>query len=91
MTTDNTTPPTPAPHDNEIVIKDWYAHEHGKSVFVMFDKRGTTHWCYSGNELRRIYLLDPSKWISEPLELPIPDYLDRKLTAMYNDEDNWFA
>jgi hypothetical protein len=69
----------------EIVIKDWYKHEQSPSVFVMFDKNFQAHWCYSGNELRRVYLLDPSNWISEPLELPIPAHLDKKLTQMYDD------
>jgi len=32
-------------------------------------------WCPSGNELRRIYLLDPEGFASGPLELPIPDEL----------------
>lgn len=70
----------------EIEIKEWYAHEKSPSVFVMFDKNYKAHWCYSGNELRRVYLLDPSQWISEPLELPIPEHLDKKLTSYY---DNW--
>jgi hypothetical protein len=69
-------------------IKDFYNHESSPSVFVMFDNKYQAHWCYSGNELRRIYLEDPSMWLNGPLELPITKELDEKLTAMY---DNYYA
>ncbi len=70
--------------NSEIEIKDSYKHEHSPSVFVMFDKEFTVHWCYSGNELRRLYLENPDDFVSEPLELPIPDHLDKKLTDLYD-------
>ena len=63
-------------------IKKVYKHARSPSVFIMFDKNFQAHWCYSGNELRRIYLEEPSNWISGPLELPITDDLDKKLTSM---------
>lgn len=69
-----------------IEIKTNYPHDHNPSIFIMFDKKYQVHWCYSGNELARIYLEDPSDWISEPLEVPIPEYLDKELTNLY---DNW--
>ena len=68
-----------------IEIKDWYEHEHSPSVFVMFTKKYEVVWCYSGNELRRVYLENPDEFISEPLELHIPDHLDKKLTNYYDD------
>lgn len=68
------------------MIKDIYEHEHSPSIFIMFDVKFQVHWCYSGNELRRIYLEDPSQWISGPIEVSITDDLDKKLTELY---DNW--
>jgi hypothetical protein len=67
--------------EDEIEIKSSYDHEHSPSVFVMFTKTYQVVWCYSGNELRRVYLERPEDFISEPLELPIPRHLDRRLTA----------
>lgn len=67
-----------------IEIKEWYEHKQSPSVFIMFDKNYQAHWCYSGNELRRIYLESPDDFISEPLELPIPDHLDKTLTDFYD-------
>lgn len=66
-----------------IEIKDVYTHEHSPSIFIMFDNVYHVYWCYSGNELRRIYLENPSNWISEPIEVPIPEYLDKELTSLY--------
>lgn len=65
-------------------IKDYYEHEHNPSVFIMFTREGECMWCYSGNELRRIYFEDPSNYISTPIEMSIPDDLDKKLTEMYD-------
>lgn len=59
----------------KIEIKDWYEHAHPQSVFVMFTKTLEVVWSLSGNELRRVYLLDPDAYSSGPLELPIPDEL----------------
>lgn len=67
-----------------VEIKDWYEHKHSPSIFVIFTKEYEAVWCYSGNELRRIYLESPDSFISEPLELPIPDYLDKRLTEHYD-------
>jgi len=64
-------------------IKEYYEHKYEPSVFVMFNKNYEVMWCYSGNELRRIYLENPADYISEPLELAIPGYLDEKLTDLY--------
>jgi hypothetical protein len=69
----------------EIDIKDWYRHEHSPSGFVMFTKTYAVVWSYSGNALQRVYLERPDDFISEPLELPIPDHLDKKLTEAYED------
>ena len=68
-----------------ITIKDWYEHEQMPSVFVMFTTEHQVVWCYSGNELRRIYLEAPDNFISGPIELPIPQDLDQKLTEHYDD------
>ena len=67
-------------------IKDWYEHEHDPSIFIMFAKDHQIHWAYSGNELRRVYLEHPENFISGPIEVPIPEYLDQKLT---HDLDNF--
>jgi hypothetical protein len=50
----------------------------------MFTKDFKLVWCYSGNELRRVYLEHPADFISGPLELPIPEALDQQLTEMYD-------
>ena len=71
---------------DKIEIKEWYEHQSSPSIFIMFDKDYRVHWCYSGNELRRIYLESPEEWISEPLEVPIPKHLDKTLTDLY---ENW--
>lgn len=54
-------------------IKEWYEHSHPQSIFVMFTKSLEVVWSPSGNELRRVDLLDPEAYASGPLELPIPD------------------
>ena len=67
----------------KLSIKDWYEHRHSPSVFIMFRKSYEVVWSYSGNELRRVYLLQPEEFISEPIEVPIPKYLDKVLTDLY--------
>ena len=68
-----------------IKLKKFYEHEHSPSVFIMFKKNYEVVWSYSGNELRRVHLENPSSFISEPLEVPIPKHLDEKLNASYED------
>ena len=75
-------PPSAIPEMPEI--RDWYEHQHSPSVFVMFTKNYEAVWSYSGNNLRSFYLRSPEDYISEPLELPIPEYLDRILTDYYD-------
>ena len=65
-------------------IKELYEHEYSPSVFIMFTKNYECTWCYSGNELRRIYLENPTDYISDPIEVAIPDDLDKKLTELYD-------
>ncbi len=65
-----------------IEIKNNYEHIANPSVFVMFNKRYEVVWCYSGNELARIYRDNPEEFISGPLELPITPELDQELTRM---------
>lgn len=69
-----------------MILKEFYEHEHSPSVFIMFGKDGTCHWCYSGNELRRIYLESPKEFVSMPIEVPIPDDVNKALDNMY---ENW--
>lgn len=71
---------------NHIEIKDWYEHEHSPGIFIMFDKDHRIHWSFSGNELRRVYLENPDLFISGPIEVAIPEYLDQKLM---DDLDNF--
>ena len=66
-------------------VKEWYEHVYRSSIFVMMDKDMKLHWCPSGNELRRIYLLDPSQWLSAPTELPISPELDKKIMDWMDD------
>lgn len=61
-------------------IKDWYEHEHSPSIFVMFMKEHEIVWSYSGNQLRIMFLKEPDEYVSGPIELPIPSYLDKELT-----------
>ena len=68
---------------DEPAILSFYEHEHPPSVFVMFTKTYGVVWCYSGNELRRAYLERPDEFLSGPIELPIPEYLDELLTDYY--------
>lgn len=65
-------------------ILPFYEHRHSPSVFVMFTKSYEAVWSYSGNNLAAIYQRDPEAYISGPLELPIPEYLDRILTDYYD-------
>jgi hypothetical protein len=75
--------------EDEIVIKEFYDHKNNPwskevatrspSVYVMFMNDWTVIHCESGNELRRIYLENPDKFISEPLYLAIPRYLKSKI------------
>lgn len=75
--------------EDEIVIKDSYDHKNtpwshevsqrSPSVYVMFRKDWSIVHCQSGNELRRVYLENPEEFISEPLFLAIPRYLDAKM------------
>lgn len=62
------------------MIKDWYEHKIEGSIFIMLDKDHDVYWCFSGNELRRIYLEDPSYWLTGPIELSIPESLDKQIT-----------
>lgn len=68
-------------------IKKWYEHQHSPSVFVMFTKSLKVVWCYSGNVLRQAYLRSPDDFISGPLELPIPDDLNKCLKDILEDYD----
>jgi hypothetical protein len=55
-------------------IQDRYTHPkegEGQGVYIMYQKNGNFSWCPSGNELRRVYLLDPTQWISGPIWLPL--------------------
>ena len=68
---------------DKLEIKDWY--EHSPSIFIMFTSDYQVVWSYSGNELRRVYLETPDKYISSPIEVAIPNYLDKILTDYYDD------
>lgn len=68
-------------------ILPWYEHKHSPRVFVMFTKNYEGVWSYSGNNLASYYERNPGDYISGPLELPIPEYLDRLLTDYYNHMD----
>jgi hypothetical protein len=46
-------------------------------------------WHYSGNELRQIYLRDPEEYLSAPIEVAIPDYVDKILTDYDDDFSNF--
>ena len=65
-------------------IKEWYAHEHPQSIFVMFTKELMVVWWPSGIELRRIYLRDPDQYVSGPLELPIPDEVNEAIDQLFD-------
>lgn len=64
----------------ELEIKPYYEHEREHSVFVMFRKSTELVWSFSGNELRRVYLLNPEEFMTGPLELEISEELMQKLT-----------
>lgn len=66
-------------------IKDWYEHKYEPSIFIMFTRNYELVWCYSGNELRRGYLDAPDHYLSGPIEVEIPEYLDKILRAHYED------
>lgn len=65
-------------------IKEHYEHKSPPSIFIMFQWNYEIIWSYSGNELARMYREKPGNYRSEPIEVPIPDYLDKDLTAMYD-------
>jgi len=73
----------------KLEIKDWYEHDHSQSIFIMFTKDYEVIWHHSGNELRQMYLEHPEEYISSPIEVAIPDYLDKVLTD-YDDDVNNF-
>ena len=80
--------------EERIVIKEAYDHKRSQvpegearwdyqkypSVYIMFTKKFEVMWCPSGNELRRIYLESPGEFISEPIYVAIPRYLDAAIT-----------
>ncbi len=70
---------------NKIELKEWYAHEHESSIFVMFNKRYELIWCPSGNELRRIHLIHPEEFLSGPIELPVTPEIYQMLVDHMDD------
>jgi hypothetical protein len=62
----------------------FYEHKHSPSVFVMCTKSYEVIWSQSGNNLASIDQRNPDEYISRPLELPIPEYLDRILFDCYD-------
>ena len=74
---------------DKLKIKDFYEHEHSSSVFIMFTKDYEVIWHYSGNQLRQMYLENPEEYISAPIEVAIPDYLDKILTDYDDDPSNF--
>lgn len=62
-----------APRDSHEIL-DGYPHppkEEGQGVYIMVDTNGKSHWCPSGNELRRVYLLNPSLYLTGPIYVPL--------------------
>jgi hypothetical protein len=82
--------------EDVIVIKESYDHKNqpwsyelakqSPSMYIMMDKNFRVIHCPSGNELRRIYLENPEEYISEPIYVAIPRYLDKEITKAM---DNW--
>jgi hypothetical protein len=61
---------------DSLVIRDAYTHpkyvgEDGQGVYVMMSSRGSLTWGFSGNELKRVYNLNPSQWTTGPIWLPL--------------------
>lgn len=57
-------------------IQEWYTHpkyanEEGQGYYVMIDIYLKAYICSSGNELKRVHQLDPSKWLTGPMWLPM--------------------
>lgn len=50
-----------------------------KKLFIMFKKDQEIVWSYVANELIRMQQRNPSGYISDPIEVTIPDSLDYEL------------
>lgn len=66
-----------APRDSKV-IQDWYNHpqyctpkQEGQGRYIMIDMHMRMHQCSSGNELRRIHELNPEKWLTGPMWMPL--------------------
>jgi hypothetical protein len=59
------------PRDSKKILESYghpkYAGEEGQGVYTMLDAKGKLHWCPSGNELRRVHELNPSRWLTGPM------------------------
>ena len=72
--------------NDSTIIQDRYDHPaEGQGVYVMYHKTGSFQWCPSGNELRRVYLLDPTIWISGPIFLPLSKEDHSKIMQNFRD------
>jgi hypothetical protein len=73
------------PRDS-TVIQDSYGHPtDGQGVYVMYHKTGKFSWCPSGNELRRVYLLDPTEWLTGPIFLPLSKEDHTRIIENFNE------
>lgn len=74
-------------------IQEWYGHppkDEGQGVYVMIDAKGESHWCSSGNELRRVHEISPSEWLTGPIYMTISAEDKKRLDAwLENVCDNW--
>lgn len=62
----------------------------GDGIYVMFRKEGQVSWCPSGNELARIYRLDPDAWMTGPIYLALSPADSRRIHTHFESLTNNF-
>ena len=59
---------------NSKEIQEFYGHPadgEGQGVYMMLEVKGKVHWCPSGNELSRWHELEPTRWLTGPIFVPL--------------------
>lgn len=77
--------------EDSTIIKEWYGHpEDGQGVYTMIDAKGRSHWCFSGNEMSRVYKMFPENYLTGPIYLHLSkeDY-DRLYNWLEDDITSW--
>ena len=84
------------PRDSKHIL-DWYEHpkyatppQEGQGRYIMMNQLLEVFSCSSGNELRRIHELDPSRWLTGPIWVPLSKEDNDRIRAKEDHMmDNW--